>query len=480
MAASRRGRELGRVLLVASNRQRRPYPVPPLGPCLLAESLSRRWEVEVFDGMFEGPDRLRERIEAFCPDVVGLSIRNVEDPVMERHRSYLDDVARRFAEPIRAATRAPLVLGGSGFSIFPRQILDRMRADLGVVGEGESSFPRLLERLEAGGGVSADSEEALVAGEPCSAESVGVEIGPSRLDRWIDFSPYATRSTYPVQTKRGCPRGCVYCVYPKIEGRVFRLRRPEAVADEIEEAVARLGAEVTFEVVDSVFNDPPGHAEAVCEALAGRALGVRLRAMGVSPRGLSAELLGLMRRAGFVQIHCTPDSASPAVLEGLGKGLSRESLESAAIAIREAGLPTMWFMLVGGPGETEETFRETVEFIDRFVAPEDMVDLWLGLRVYPGTPLHDLAVRDRIVSEDDDLFEPRYYVSPALGRARGRDLVEEACAARPNCVPAWESTADEAMMRQALALRARLGADEPMFRTLLRVRRDRMGIKASR
>lgn len=481
---------MSRLLLVSSNRERRPYPVPPLGLCLLAERLRAEHEVRVFDGMFAGPGELAAAVDAFSPDVVGLGVRNVDDMVMEAPRVYLDDVEARFVAPIRAATRAPLVLGGAGFSLFPMQLLARFGADCGIVGEAELAFPALLAALEAGGaaGLRAAARDLPGVAAPGAAgpgpapRCVPGQIGPSRLDEWIDFETYRrARGTYPVQTKRGCGAECLYCTYPELEGRAPRLRPAAAVVDEIEAASSRLGPGVTFEIVDAAFDAPAEHAEAVCAELIrrgpGGGAGVTLRAMGLAPGGLTAGLASRLRAAGFRQIDCAPDSAAPAVLRGLRKGFSLEELQAAAASVRDAGLPTMWFMLFGGPGETEETFGQTLEFIDRHVDPADMVHMGMGLRVYPGTPLHEEALRAGVVARDDDLVTPRFYLSPALGRARCRELIDQACAARPNCVPAWETWPDEAMIRRALALRdAR--RDEPLFRALIRVRREIMGMSA--
>jgi radical SAM superfamily enzyme YgiQ (UPF0313 family) len=470
---------VSRVLLVSSNRERRPYPVPPLGLCLLAERLCERHEVLVFDGMFAEADDLRAAIDAFSPDVVGLGVRNVDDMMTESPRVYVEDIADRFVAPIRESTRAPLVLGGSGYSLFPRALLERFGADYGVVGEAEHALPALLEAIEAGrGGAAVEIPGVVVAGRGHGSVCPGrrcepSEIGPSRIDRWVDFEPYRERGTYPVQTKRGCACECLYCTYPRLEGCAPRRRAPAAIVDEIEGARDRLGGDVTFELVDSAFDLPPGHAEAVCEELIRRRSQVRLRAMGLAPGGLKTGLAAQLRAAGFRQIDCTPDSAAPAVIEGLRKGFTLEDLRTAARSLRDAGLPTMWFMLFGGPGESEETFAQTIDFIDRYVDPADMVLMAMGLRIYPGTPLHEVALRAGEVGADDDLRAPRFYVSAALGRDRCRKLILEACAVRPNCVPAWESGVDASMIERARELR-KAQDDEPLFRTMIRLRRETM------
>jgi radical SAM superfamily enzyme YgiQ (UPF0313 family) len=469
---------MSRILLVSSNRSQRPYPVPPLGVCLLAERLAPRHEVVVFDAMFRDPAELRETIRSFGPDVVGLGIRNIDDMALHDPHSFIDEVRDDFVRLIRETTGAPLLVGGAGFSILPGPILRSLGADHGVAGEGEATFERLVESITRGGdgrdvpGVIHPGGEAPLPG---AGHLDSEDLCPSRIDRWLDFGPYRARGSYPVQTKRGCAHRCVYCTYPTIEGRAWRLRRPTSVAREIAEAADRLGP-VTFEFVDSTFNDPPGHAEAVCRELIDRGVAVRLRTMGINPRGISAELLDLMKRAGFAQMDCTPDSAAPTVIERLDKGFTRDDLERAATAIGRSGIPCMWFFLIGGPGETEDTFADTLDFIDRFVSPDDMVYMAAGLRIYPDTPLHPIARLAGMVDPDDDLLRPRFYIAPALDAGRCIELVEAACAVRANCVPAWETAPSPEMVRRALAIRDRLGPDVPMFRALIRVRREMLGL----
>jgi len=80
-------------------------------------------------------------------------------------------------------------------------------------------------------------------------------------------------------------------------------------------------------------------------------------------------------KAGFSQIDCTPDSASPKMLKLLKKNFTLNQLLKTANLIKENKMPTMWFFLFGGPGENEETFAETFNFIDQYINPEDMVHM---------------------------------------------------------------------------------------------------------
>jgi len=466
-----------KVLLVNSNTETVPYPVPPLGLCLVARRASKSHEVRVHDGAASGADGLAELLASFAPDYVGVGVRNIDDVVMAAPAYYVDEIAEAFVRPIRNYGRAPLILGGAGFSVFPQELLALFGADYGIVGEGEEAFAALLAALDGGGNpleipgvIGAGGRGAPRRAQPCRG---GLALEESRIDELVDYAPYRERGSYPVQAKRGCAHRCAYCAYPLIEGREYRLRDPGEVVDEIRAIRERLG-DVSVEVVDSTFNDPAGHAEAICVEIARRGLRVRLRTMGVNPAGVTDELVSLMRRAGFAQIDCTPDSGSPRVLAALGKNFDRSRLERAATILAAHEMPTMWFFILGGPGETRDTIRETFDFIDRFVRPEDMAHVTTGVRIYAGTALALLALDERIIAPGQSLLRPTFYVSPALGREALEAAVAEEIAQRPNCVPAAESTPDPEMIREALRLRAELDLKEPMFRSLLRVRRRRL------
>lgn len=468
-------RPVERVLLVSTNTVKAPYPVPPVGVCLLASSVGPGIEVRVHDGTFRGAEGLAGTVEAFRPDLVGLGIRNIDDVDMLTAGFFLDEIRDSFLRAVRESTDAPVILGGSGFSLFPRRMLEFFGAEYGIAGEGERSLLALIEALVDGrepgpipglvrsGGGSGHGSSAL-------PPAPSLRIPRANIDRWIDWDPYRRLGAYPIQTKRGCGQMCLYCTYPGIEGPAVRLRPPAEVADEIEEAARRLPG-TTFELVDSTFNDPPGHAEAICREIASRTCQVRLRTMGINPAGASASLISAMKDAGFAQIDCTPDSASPRMIASLRKNFVRDDLERAAREIRRHNMPTVWFFLFGGPGEDEETVRETLDFVDRFVSGDDLVLLNAGLRIYPGTGLHAAALRDGVIRHEDDLLRPRFYVSPRLGAERLVDLLTEAAATRPHCLPPGDSTPSPAMLREAAELRRRDGLVEPMFRTLLRIRR---------
>jgi len=467
--------EKNKVLLINTNVEKSPYPVPPLGLSMLAVALETEWNVRVYDGVFDEGSNLVELVHSFTPDYIGFSIRNVDDVVKDRAIFYLNDIVEKFIQPVRAQTTVPIILGGSGFSIFPEEIMKMTGADFGIIGEAEFLLPELLHRLSHNLPV-VDLPNLLTARADMSTvnhRKLSSRLSFAKfpeLDRWIDFGPYRNRGVYSIQTKRGCSHGCIYCTYPLIEGSNFRLRNPADVADEIQQAHQRLG-EIAFEFVDSTFNDPIGHAEAICKEIIQRKIKVRLRTMGINPRHCSEELFDLMIRAGFTQIDATPDSASPEILKNLKKGFTLAEIEKMAGLIRKFDMPTMWFFLFGGPGESEDTFMETLDFIDQQINPADLVYMNCGIRVYPGTPLYEIAVKEGRILNGQSVFQPPYYYYSALvGKENLDELIRTASAARVNCIHAMETAPTAEMINLAMQLREKQQLKEPMFRTLLRIR----------
>jgi radical SAM superfamily enzyme YgiQ (UPF0313 family) len=458
------------VLLVYWNPSRELLPAPPIGMAYVATATrAAGHDVTFVDlvGSQRPLEDLRARLHAARPDVVGLSIRNIDNVVRQRPAWHLGDLGR-LAAVVRESTSAPLVLGGPAVSVLGARVLRHVDADFAVVGEGEEAFPRLLAAIGAGRpgtdvpGVCRRGGDAIAPVAPVRL----ARFGASGLEDWIDWRPYARAgATWPIQTRRGCPLGCTYCAYPAIEGRTSRRRPAGEVVDEIERVRERIGPRA-FEIVDSTFNVPPGHAEALCEEILRRGLRVNLTAMGVNPLGASAPLFRLMRRAGFNSMMITPESASPAILRRLGKGFGVADIRRTVDAARASVMASMWFFLLGGPGETRETVEETVAFVERHLDwPGCIVLFMTGLRVLPGTALAEETVREGAVAADCDLARPTFYLSPAVDEAWALGRINQAMRRCPAIVHAAEEglSTSERLMDRTLAA---LGVAPPYWRFL--------------
>jgi len=125
-------------------------------------------------------------------------------------------------------------------------------------------------------------------------------------------------------------------------------------------------------------------------------------------------LLAAMRRAGFRTLGITAESASDAVLERMEKGFDAAKVREVAERVERAGIRTLWIFLVGGPGETSRTLEETLRFAAWRLERGDAVYVTVGLRIYPGTTLHRIALADGVVQDGNPLLDPVFYFSPDL------------------------------------------------------------------
>jgi len=191
--------------------------------------------------------------------------------------------------------------------------------------------------------------------------------------------------------------------------------------------------------VDSTFNVPEAHALAICEEIVRRGLTVTLSATGVTPLGTSRELFALMRRAGFRSMLITPEAGSDVMLENLHKGFRMEDVRRTAALVRESGIASAWFFLMGGPGETPATVEETVAFAERELSFRRCSTVFMtGIRVLPGTPLALAGRAAGWLPREEDLTEPVFYFSPDVSEKLILERINAAIRVNPCIVHAAE------------------------------------------
>jgi radical SAM superfamily enzyme YgiQ (UPF0313 family) len=409
------------VLVISANRHPLPVPVIPLGACMISEAADRAGHAVTFaDLMFEkDPLRAVEKaIEDAQPEIVGISLRNIDNNDMRNPAFFVSDIVP-IIERIRGKTEAEIVLGGAAVGVMPEHIMRFTGVSLAVTGDGEIVFPELLDKLSAGESPRGLQGLATIEDDIFIGNSRSVSIHPHGSTvpdfcRWVDIRGYLARlSSVPVQTKLGCHFRCVYCTYRKIEGGSYRLFPPESVADSVRRLASSGLRDIEF--VDNVFNSPYGHAFALCESLASEKLPIRLCSIELNPAFVDDPLIEVMERAGFVGIGITVESASDKVLEALRKGYTAEDVARSAACISRHNLPCLWIFLLGGPGETESSVRETLRFAERRIRSRDTVFFNIGIRIYPGTELEDIAREQGILSlAPKDMLAPVFYLSPEV------------------------------------------------------------------
>lgn len=413
-----------RILLINTNTKDDILAAPPIGLSYVATAADAAGhEVKVLDLCFRRNilEEIKRSIVAFSPEVVGMSIRNIDNCNMLRPVFYLEQT-RKIVDFIRSVTDVPIVLGGSAASLNPQGILEFIRADYIVVSDGEEAFVKLVRALDQGTspedipGVGSIVEGKFHFVFPVLKD---FPIVTANLGKWIDMKPYEKiGGSYTIQSKRGCREKCIYCTYPMIQGHEIRMRSPKDVVDEIEEAYHKFHYR-EFEFVDSVFNNPQEHALEILEEICKRPWEASFSAAGMDPRGLDTPSLDLMWKAGFRSFMLSPESASDKVIRNYGKGFVVDDLARAAEAMNKTRLTPLWYFLVGGPGETNQTLQETLDFILKYLKhdkhpPYHNVHMFMGVRIYPGTGLWKIGMNEGLVNANTDPLQPCWYLSQSL------------------------------------------------------------------
>ena len=375
-----------------------PHAVYPLGMATVASALLEAGhQVRQFDWLASNREGrlLEQTIAAFGPDVVAVSIRNVDliDSLAEFRDAWELKEAQEVVALVRRATPVPILIGGAAVSTMPAQVRDYVGADMAVAGEGERSIVAAVEAAVQG--------QPLPALWPVPQERLCGErqCAPCFDPALVSFYWHKS-GMIGVQSKRGCPYHCCYCTYPDLEGAAFRPRPVEAVLADLERLQRDFQVNTIF-FVDSVFNDPQGQYLQLVEALAARNLGIRW-ASYMSPRGLTPEAVALCKRAGLYAVELGTDATTDVTLEAMGKPFRWADVRRANQMLAQAGVPCAHFVIFGGPQESPATVREG---LDNVAALESCVVFgFSGIRVYPGATLHRRAIAEHFLQETDSLF----------------------------------------------------------------------------
>ena len=356
------------VLFVSGNREKLPDAVIPLGLLYVAASLPDKHPSRILDLCFEESpgEALAAGITEFEPDVIALGMRNIQNADYSGVANMIG-YYEELIQVIRGSTSAPIVMGGSGYSVMPSNLTERLRPDYGISGEAEISFPALIEALESGESVQSvpnlhyfDGDQQIVTKPPTSFLDMNTIDRPDRSE--ADPRYYEEYGTESLQTKRGCPLACDYCTYPVIEGRVGRTRSPEAVVDEWEQITEGKPDVHHLFVVDSVFNLPRSHAKAVCRELIDRKLSTPWTCYA-NPLGFDDEMAELMVQANCAGMEVGSDSGSNEVLKRLRKGFTTDQIRALHEKSERYGLPDCHTFLLGTPGESFDDVLRTIDFV---------------------------------------------------------------------------------------------------------------------
>ncbi len=335
-------------------------PSPPLGLAYLAAALEHAGVVVkildyvIFPYTIEGFQR---ELDRFQPDIVGATAVTMT----------FDTAICLIQDAKRHCPNCLTVMGGPHVSFCAEDTLNAFPdLDMAVIGEGEETIVDISKELLHGKKKNWDTILGL------AYRNAGIVVFTGKR-------PYADVNTLqpparhllalgryralgmPISmtTSRGCPYHCIFCVGRKMVGAKVRYRDPPSVVDEME-SLSRFGF-CQINVADDLFTANPRHCIAVCDEILRRNLTVRWTSFARVDT-VSVEVLKRMKAAGCQAVSFGIESGNADILKIIRKGITRDQVIRAVEMCNEAELPPHGSFILGLPGETPDTLKETLAF----------------------------------------------------------------------------------------------------------------------
>jgi radical SAM superfamily enzyme YgiQ (UPF0313 family) len=396
-----------KILLIATNRHGRymnniqAQPLP-LGLAYIAGYLDpERHTTRMLDLMFSDDyaDDVERAVKDFQPDMVGLSLRNLDNGSNLNPESVLP-ITKEVTDLIRSISQATIVCGGPAFSILPDKCFDIVGPDVGIFGSGGDAFADLADRIESGEpyhdlpGLVYRVDGKITVTETQSTSAV---MKPPRLED-LDLEKYA---------EAGFGIGVITKWFG--DQPVEKNLRPiQEVVAEVKDMKERLGLSKFFFIANG-FNVPADHAKSFCQALIDADMNIEWNT-GLVPRDCDPELISLMKNSGCGLViigDLVVDALDPGDL-----GVRLGQMQQVCRLCEEGGLPYTVGQTFGAPGETRETVEQKLTFL-RGIDPT-VANLRVGIRMLPGSKSADQARSEGQVFEDGDLLLPAFYVAESV------------------------------------------------------------------
>ncbi|MCW4015414.1 MAG: cobalamin-dependent protein [Candidatus Bathyarchaeota archaeon] len=354
----------------------------PIGLAYLAAVLEENGhEVTVMDcpALHMDNEDLRKKLSSFEPQIVGITSMT---PTIQ---SAL--LAAQVAK--EACPEATVVLGGAHATFMDEQLITEQAIDIVVRGEGEKTILELAQNVS--------NPKALNSIEGITFRNNGQTVRtPNRdLIQNLDELPLPAykhfslekyrlfgRKILPIISSRGCPFQCSFCVTSRMFGKAFRARSPKSVVDELEWLKDVHGADA-FTFYDDTFTFDKKRALDICQEMKNRKIKIPWDCQTRVDQ-VSKDMLQTMKEANCQQVFFGIESGCQQMLNTMKKRTSIEQNEQAIKWAKETGLFVAVPLIIGYPGETKDTFKQTLEFI-RKVQPDDA---YICVATpYPGTEL---------------------------------------------------------------------------------------------
>ena len=366
-------------------------PFIPLGIAYLGAVAEKAGhEVTVIDCQAEKLtyDLFRSRIGQKPADIIGVT----STTLLYKSAMKLINIAKE-VQP-----NAVTILGGSHGTFWDENALNEYPTlHIVVRREGEATFIELLEKLKAKErldgvlGVTFRGKDGKIVRTPDRPFLEDLDSLPFPAHHLLPLENLKRmgKILFPLITSRGCVYWCDFCSTVRMFGRGYRWRSPKNVVDEMQLVNEKYGIDqVTF--YDDAFTVNRERVFKICEELHARKLDMTWDC-GTRVDMVDREMLKTMYDAGCIAVWLGVESGSEVILGKMNKSIKLEQTRKAYKTAQDVGLMTIANVVLGFPGETEQTAKETIRFVKE-LNPDD-VGFYVATP-YPGTPMYEQVIKN--------------------------------------------------------------------------------------
>lgn len=333
------------------------------------------------------------KIKEFKPDTIGITVMS-----MTRVSTYK---AIKLIKKINPNIK--IILGGIHASAMYKQLLENFPIEAIIIGEADKNIIELIEAM-----INNRSLKN-IKGLAYKKNNKVIVTEKIPLDKNIDDLPYPNYDVYlnpkikrvQMISSRGCPNKCSFCCLHITSRQIWRPRNHIKVVNEIEYVKKKFPWIEEIQFMDDTMTLDNERMINICKEIIKRGIKLRFYCAGrVKP--VSKEMFYWMEKAGFKEIAFGIESGSGRILKTLHKNITKEDCIKAFNLLKEfKELKPVRFLIVGFPGETEETINETLEFSKKLQRIRKMDFFYVSpLWIYPETEIYKIAVERGFINDD--------------------------------------------------------------------------------
>jgi radical SAM superfamily enzyme YgiQ (UPF0313 family) len=369
------------------------YPQPPIGLALIAAILRKAgYPVKILDA-----NALQLKLEVIAEMVSGADVVGIT--AMTPTIGTALSIARHLKQK---SPHLKIVMGGPHVTLLPEETLaSSPDVDVIVRGEGDVTAIELLQAIEnnrplnsvAGISYRLDDKIVHTSDRTSMVDMDSLPYPAFHLLPWRKYQPHPPHGMAlpfgAMVTSRGCPYRCAYCSKP-VFGSQFRAQSPERVVAEMIYLQNKFGVkEIAF--YDDSFTLDKKRVHAITEKIIEKKLKIAWTCE-TRVNLVDKELLAHMKQAGCYAVAYGIESASPAIIKALQKDITLKQVEAAVRAHKEIGLQVIGYFMLGSPGETPQTIRQTIDFAKKLKVDFAQFSVTTP---FPGTELYDIYMRGK-------------------------------------------------------------------------------------